>query len=201
MKSKHYMTALPRPDFPPVAKRRLHIRLVHAGLLVALATASAASHAQWLRFEQDFDEQSKPWQEISLQLPPAPKPENLAEFEVSATTRMTFAVDTQSISAGEDGVVRYTLVSRSPSGAMNVSYEGIRCETQERKLYAFGQKDGSWTRARNDRWERFTQTISNSQHAALANGYFCDHKVVAGNAKQLAHNLRNRPVPDRYLPK
>lgn len=200
MKSKHDMTALPRPACHTASSHRLRIRIVHAALAVALATASAASHAQWLRFEQDFDEQ-KPWQEIALQLPAAPKPENLAEFEVSSTTRMSFAVDTQSISTGEDGVVRYTLVSRSPSGATNISYEGIRCETQERKLYAFGQKDGSWTRARNDQWERFTQTISNSQHAALARDYFCDHRAIAGNANELRRNLRNRPVSDRYLPK
>lgn len=125
-----------------------------------------------------------------MQLPAAPKPENLAEFEVSGSTTLRFAVDITSISAGDDGVVRYTLVSRSPSGAQSISYEGIRCESYEKKLYAFGQKDGNWTRSRRDQWDLITGTGANRQHAALARDYFCRHKIIEGNAKDIANRLR-----------
>ncbi len=184
----------------PAAASRARARpLAHAVLLAVLAGASAASTAQ-SRFEEEFDDLDKPWQEIAVQLPAMPKKENLLGFVASETATMRFAVDAKSISVGDDGVVRYTLVSSSPSGAQNISYEGIRCETQEKKLYAFGHKDGSWSRSRRDRWKHFSGTTANRQHATLARDYFCDHKVVAGNAEQLVRNLRDNPVDEKYLP-
>lgn len=180
----------------PLSMRRAGITLLAQTGAMALLVASASTHAQ-SRFEEDFDDSNKPWQEVAVQLPALPKPENLLEFEVGRATNMTFAVDAKSISVGSDSVVRYTLVSRSPSGAENISYEGIRCETQERKLYAFGHKDGSWTRSRRDQWERYTGTLANSHHAALARDYFCTHKVVEGNADQIMRRLRDkRPLLD-----
>lgn len=83
------------------------------------------------------------WQEFAVQLPPQPKAENLVVFYVGPTTTMKFAIDVNSLSTGTDGMVRYTLISTSSSGAENVNYEGIRCQTAERKLYAFGHQDGS----------------------------------------------------------
>lgn len=178
-------------------RRTITAKLAQASLITLLAAGSLA-HAQ-SRFEEDFDDINKPWQEIAIQLPPLPQKENLLEFDVGPATTMTFAVDGKSISVGDDAVVRYTLVSRSPSGAENISYEGIRCETQERKLYAFGHKDAGWTRSRRDKWERYTGTVANSQHAALARDYFCTHKVVEGNAKQITRRLRDkRPLLDIF---
>lgn len=201
-----YMAVAPSlPGRTSSVRCNVFAQLAHVGLFVLLAT-SASSHAQSIHsqynqaqssFEEDFDNINKSWQEIAIQLPPLPKPENLLEFEVGRATTMKFAVDAKSISVGNDSVVRYTLVSRSPSGAENISYEGIRCETQERKLYAFGHKDGSWARSRRDQWERFTGTVANSQHAALARDYFCTHKVVEGNADQIMRRLRDkRPLMD-----
>jgi hypothetical protein len=155
--------------------------------LLAGAGASAQS-----RFEEEFDDQDKPWQEIAVQLPAAPTPENLLPFDVSATATHVFAVDGKSIAVGTDGVVRYTLVSKSEGGATNVSYEGIRCETYERKMYAFGREDGSWSRARRDKWERITGSAANRQHAALAKDYFCQQKTIAGNAKDMVRRLKTR---------
>lgn len=177
----------------PAARRSGLKRLAHCALLALLATGSVAAQVPSpTHFEEDFDDANKQWQEIAVQLPAAPKMENLLEFEVSNTTTQTFAVDAKSISVGEDGVVRYILVSRSPSGAKNISYEGIRCATWERKLYAFGQKDGSWTRSRRDQWERFTGTVANRQHAALARDYFCQSGRVEGTVDQITRRLRDR---------
>jgi hypothetical protein len=92
--------------------------------------------------------------EIDLPLPAAPKKENLLPFYVSATTTMNFALDGQSVSVDSDGVVRYVVVVTSRAGATNTSYEGIRCPTGEKKLIALGQADGSWSRARRDRWRQ-----------------------------------------------
>lgn len=171
------------------------------GLMTARAFRSAAAGAMLLlavgadaqsRFEEDFDDKDKRWQEVAIQLPAPPKPENLLSLDVSRTTMQAFAIDAASISVGSDGVIRYTLVATSDAGARNVSYEGIRCGSYERKLYAFGQPDGSWTRSRRDQWERITGNAVNRQHAALAKDYFCEGLTIADKAEELADRIRNK---------
>lgn len=169
----------------PLPASRLARGLLAAACLLALTNAGAQS-----RFEEEFDDADKPWQEIAVQLPPAPRPENLAPLTVVATSTQKFAVDTSALSVGEDGVVRYVVVATGENGARNVSYEGIRCETWERKLYAFGQADGSWSRSRRDQWERIRATGPNQYHATLAKDYICDGLTVSGKAFEIAERLR-----------
>ncbi|HEY0846993.1 MAG TPA: CNP1-like family protein [Noviherbaspirillum sp.] len=157
---------------------------------VALLANIAAAHAQ-SQFEEDFDDQDKPWQEIAVQLPPVPKTENLVNFYVSPTATQTFAIDTNSLTVGTDGVIRYTLIATSDAGAKSISYEGIRCATYERKLYAFGQPDGSWSRSRRDQWERIQTHAANRQHAALVKDYFCEEKTIAGKADDIIKRIRH----------
>jgi hypothetical protein len=126
-----------------------------------------------------------------VQLPPAPNDANLLPFDVSATATLRFAVDANSLSVGQDGVVRYTLVAISPSGAKSVSYEGIRCQTFEKKTYAFGHPGGKWARARRDQWEPIPRNAANRQHAVLAQDVFCDGPTVAGNKDQILRRLRS----------
>ena len=141
--------------------------LVCAALLPAVTAAQPRS---------DLEEESggqKPWTELEVRLPPFPKRENLLPFEPSAASRNRFFVDADSISVGTDGVVRYTLEIRSPSGAENVSYEGIRCATREQRYYAFGGRDGTWVGARASEWRRIEYKDINRQHAVLYADYFC----------------------------
>jgi hypothetical protein len=142
------------------------------------------------RFEEDFDDEAKPWQEIALQLPAAPAKENLLPFSVGATTTHTFAIDAKSVTVGTDGVVRYTLVATSAAGARNVSFEGIRCMTFERKLYAFGQPNGTWSRSRRDKWEPIPRVVANFQHATLARDYFCSDGFGADSAEKIVDRIR-----------
>ncbi len=159
--------------------------------LAALLLMAASVHAQ-SRFEEDFDDKDKPWQEVAIQLPAAPKPQNLLPFYVSPTASQSFSIDAASVSVGVDGVIRYTLVASSDAGARNISYEGIRCQSYEKKLYAFGQPDGSWTRSRRDQWERITTNAVNRQHAALAKDYFCEALTIAGTAQDMVDRIRNK---------
>lgn len=163
---------------------------VALSLLVASVAASARDH-----FEEDFDDADKPWEEVAVQLPAAPKAENLLPFYVSATATQSFAIDAKSLSVGPDGVVRYTLVATSDAGARNISYEGIRCATYEKKLYAFGQADGTWSRSRRDKWERISTNAANRQHAALFKDYFCVELTVGGSAQDMINRIRyNKPL-------
>jgi hypothetical protein len=146
-------------------------------------------------FEEDFDDKEKPWQEVAVQLPAAPAAENLLPFYVSPTATQTFAIDAKSVTLGADGVIRYTLVTKSAQGATNVSYEGIRCISFEKKLYAFGRPDGSWSRSRRDQWEPINLGNVNRQHAALAKDYFCLEKTIAGKAEDMVDRIRRqRPL-------
>jgi hypothetical protein len=60
----------------------------------------------------------------------------------------------------------------SSSGARNISFEGMRCVTGERRAYAFGRDDRTWSKARSNKWLRI-QGGSNSHHVALFYDYFC----------------------------
>jgi hypothetical protein len=164
--------------------------------LALLANVTIAAHAQ-PDVDDDFDNQDKPWQENTVQLPPPPAFDQLLPFYVSATATQSFALDPKSLSVGSDGVVRYTLVSTSEAGTKNISYEGIRCQTRERKSYAFGHSDGSWVRAHNSKWEPIYSNGANSQHAALANEYFCDAGAVLGTTDTILRKLRQDAGPKR----
>jgi hypothetical protein len=171
-----------------VARRRFSHTLLGLVLFSTLSIALAQSQ----QFEEDFDDENNPWEEITIQLPAAPKPENLLPFYVSPTATQKFAVDSTSISVGKDGVVRYTLVSTSTEGAKNISYEGIRCATFEKKIYALGQDNSNWTRSRRDQWEMIVRGGANRQHAALALDYFCSNLTVAGNEQAMVKRIKTK---------
>lgn len=150
---------------------------MRALLPLTLILSLHSAQAGWGDFEYDFDEDKKPWQEVQAQLPAYPRAENLVPFEVSAASRNRYYIDDVSLSVGEDGVVRYTVVVRTPGGAENVSFEGMRCENGERKLYAFGRPDGKgggdWSRNRRARWEPIQARQATSYHRALFYHYLC----------------------------
>jgi hypothetical protein len=147
------------------------------------------AYAEWGQFDFEF-ENEKSWVELSAQLPPPPKAENLVEFNVSSATRNRHFVDTASISIGEDKVVRYTVVIEATGGARNVSFEGMRCATGERRLYAYGQPDGTWSKARNARWEGIKLRSLLSYHKALYEDHFCPDGINVRNAREAVRNLR-----------
>lgn len=146
--------------------------------------------------ETEDDVEVALWKEAQVQLPPFPKPENLLPIYVSAATQNEFFVDGTSIAVGADGVVRYVLVIRTSGGAMNTSYEGMRCETLERRIYASGRLDGSWSQARNGQWKRIRDEVANRYHAALFQDYFCPEGVIVRNVEEARDALRRGRHPE-----
>lgn len=165
------------------AKGLFGLLLIAAGLHLPLAHAA----------DQEDDDVDKGWQESALQLPAAPKPENLLTFYNSGT--QIFAIDKQSVSVEKDNSVRYTLVATSSNGAKNVSYEAIRCETYEKKLYAFGRSDGTWSASRRKEWDRISNAGANKQHHVLYTEYLCDGNTVAGKAAMITDRLNGKRSP------
>jgi len=157
--------------------------------LALLLCLPLAAHAAWMDFDHEFEE-DKPWAEVAASLPPYPKSGNLIPFEVSSATRNKFFIDADSISVGSDKVVRYTVVIEAAGGAKNISYEGLRCETGERRLYAYGHDAGSWSKARNAQWETIRMRSLLSYHKALYEDYFCPGGINVRTAKEAVERLR-----------
>ena len=148
-----------------------------------------AVHAEWGAFEHEY-EQDKPWAEVAAQLPAYPRTENLLPFTVSSATRHRHFIDAASISVGDDKVVRYTVVIEATGGAKNVSFEGLRCESGERRLYAYGHPDGTWSKARNAGWEDIKFRSALSYHKALFENIFCKDDIRVRDSEEAVRNLR-----------
>jgi hypothetical protein len=124
-------------------------------------------------------------------LPSLPLASNLIPFDVSGNTPLKFAIDAKSLSVGNDGVVRYTVVVTSPSGAHNVNYEGIRCDTYEWRQYAALNADhDGWDNTVATAFARIEDSTLNGYQASLYQDYFCANKIPTGSAKTIVDNLR-----------
>ena len=172
-------------------------RVRPAGRALIVAAALAASVcpalAQWREWDADFDEDRKPWKEIEARIPSYPRTGDLVPFEAGAASPHRFYVDARSLSVGEDGVVRYTLVIQAAGGATNVTFEGIRCELRQQKYYAVGRADGSWVRARNPQWRRIESQDVNRHHSVLYADAFCSGKQPHKGVREVLQLLRNSP--------
>ena len=143
---------------------------------VVLSLAFVSPLVAAASFDNEFDE--KPWAEIDVQLPAFPEKQNLIPFNVGSVTDKQFFVDGKSITVGADEVIRYSLVVISSAGAQSISFEGMRCLTGERRVYAFGHSDNTWSKARSNKWTKL-QGGSNNHHVALFADYFCTVGTVS----------------------
>src|SRR5574343_1255664 len=157
-------------------------------VFIVLLQGGALYSLSWAA--DDGDEELKPWQEIDVQFPKAPVRENLLPLYVSAATANKFYIDGSSLSVGADQVIRYVMVVETPEGGRNVTFEGMRCESRSRRIYASGRQDGSWSKARNSEWVRIQEVYANRQHATLFLEYFCP----LGNSVHSAAEARDALV-------
>ena len=100
-----------------------------------------------------------------------------------------------SVSVGEDGVVRYTLVVRTGGGATNVSFEGLRCDTTSQRVYAFGHPGSQWSRARISEWRDIVYREVNGHHYVLYTNYMCFgiRQRTARSLREIVSLLKNGP--------
>lgn len=141
-----------------------------------------------LAYAQQINEEDNP--ETPVQLPSAPQADSLLMFYNN--NAQTFMIDIKSMSITKEGIIRYSLVATSNSGAKNISYEGIRCETGEKKLYALGRADGTWSKIRTPSWSRIYGNSFNNHHSVLARDYFCDGSTIAGKPEQMIDRIRRQ---------
>lgn len=158
-------------------------------LYALLLCGPLVAYAEWGRFDMEF-EQDKPWTEVAAQLPSYPRAEDLLPFAVSSATRNRHFIDAASLSIGSDKVVRYTVVIEAAGGAKNVMFEGLRCATGERRLYAYGQPDGTWAKARSAGWEGIKLRSLLSYHKPLFEEILCPGGIAVRDAAEAVRNLK-----------
>lgn len=131
------------------------------------------------------------WSEVEVQLPQDGPSNDLRPFYVSANTPLTFAIDAKSLSIGKDDVTRYVIVITSPSGARQITFEGIRCEKFEWRNYASYQiSEKKWVRNPSSSWLRIQGGSYNRYHAALVQDAFCDINTPRRNREDILRLLK-----------
>lgn len=160
------------------------MRLFLIGLGLFAAAASAQVQSDWERANEErlkqADEQVVP--------PPPLDRSRLVELNLEAGSQFRYFVDAGSVSVGEDRIVRYVMVARSPSGVENISFEGLRCPGDYR-IYAVGRSDGSWG-GRPSAWRPVPRDPRTGQHA-LSRRYFCPARAAIRTAEEGAKALRD----------
>lgn len=133
--------------------------------------------------------------ESPVTLPQFPKQEDYLPFEVSVTTPFDFFVDAKSLSVGPDRVVRYTVIAKSSGGALNISFEGMRCADNQFRVYALGRADKTWSEVRSSRWETIRGESRNVQRAVLYSDFFCPMTGDIATAEEGVRALKNGGNP------
>ena len=158
--------------------------------LLVLALAGCGTAGDKSDWERKHEAQlSTPAAAASLALPAYPRERDLIEFFVAATSDFRFFIDPPSISVTEGSEVRYTLVARSSAGAQNVTYEGMRCNSGEVRLYAVG-RDGGWG-GRQGEWRPIEPRSVQRWHNALYREYFCPQREPIASAQEGVQALRS----------
>jgi hypothetical protein len=129
-------------------------------------------------------------------MPAQPAPDALVEFYVSPATTNRFAVDPASLGVDDGRLVRFTLVVTSRSGARNVSYEALRCDSGERRLLAVGRADGTWSISKNTLWQPVSLGEQVNRQMPELFGRVCDGgRSRVRNPQEFAARLKEAGRP------
>lgn len=163
------------------------LAVVSLSLLPALSFAQRPINQHPVVVPEEADKPE--WVEQSLAPPDYPRDEDLIPMEMAASSNQFF-VDEKSLSLGADGIIRYTMVIRSSRRALNVTFEGIRCETREMRLYALGRQDGTWSATRNSKWKLVRESGTRTYQTALMKDFFCPLGESVKSSKEAVSALR-----------
>jgi hypothetical protein len=156
-----------------------------------LAAATTASFAQLAPLDPD-------WRETAAPPPPALKTEGLIALEMPGAL-LRYGIDPTSVTLGKDGVVRYVVVATSSSGAVNASYEGIRCAAGEFKVYARHTPGSGWTLTRDSPWMPLNAQGVSRHSLFVARSGGCMGHGTNVTAADIVRDLR-APPDERFRP-
>jgi hypothetical protein len=153
-------------------------------------------------FEYEIDDASTPqvpawqddkpaWQEQGVDLPLYPASlDSLIRLNIS-TSGLPYQIylDPDSLSTGEDRVVRFTTVLVSSTGVWNVTYEGLHCGAKNFRRFAYGMND-NWRLLRDSSWQPVTGRGAGQYRKFLYDNYMCDPSERYLKADELVRRLR-----------
>jgi hypothetical protein len=152
-------------------------------LLAGAPVALAQVQSEWERQNEERLRQS----EERVVAPPPLDRSRLVELQLEARSEFRYFVDAASLSVGDDRIVRYAIIARSPSGVENVSFEGLRCPGDYR-IYAVGAAGGGWS-GRASSWRPVPRDERVAQNV-LARRYFCPGRAAIRSAEEGVKALR-----------
>jgi len=174
---------------PPAPGVRRRAPLTHALLYALLAGGAAASSAQ------GWKDDAPAWQEDAVTAAPAFDTARLVRFQLSTASELVYGIDPATLTVGQDGVIRYVMVARSPSGAVNALYDGLRCKTAEVKTYArwtpgADAQGGSWRPVEGAEWRSIYHHHGSRAALVLARGGLCDGPTPNAPVSRMLRDLR-----------
>lgn len=156
-------------------------RWLLSAVLAAVAAAAGAEGGEW--------------QEVQAPPPPSLRLSGLIPIELPRS-ELSFGVQPDSVSVGDDGVVRYTVVASSRSGTVNALYEGVRCASGDVKVYA-RYNDGTWMLTQDAKWQSVHDNAAHRHSLAIARQGACIGRGVNSPARQIVRDLA-APVDERF---
>ena len=138
-------------------------------------------------------EYEEEWKESDIKIPTAAKDSDFKLLAVTeADARYQYYLAGNSINLGSDGVMRYTVAVVSSNGVRNVFYEGLRCETDEVKTYAYGSKRGTFRRAVKSPWRPVSNKGVRAYQDFLAKVIVCGPQGYKWEAKKARRALNRQ---------
>lgn len=165
--------------------------MASAFAFVALCTTASILQAQPSSLDETV------WVESAVAPPTAFSTAVLQPFEVMKNSTLTYGIDPASLSVGEDGVVRFVMVARSASGALNVLYQGIRCATAETKTYARLSDKGSWNTSPDVQWQALSFRGPTRPAMILARQGVCQGRTITGDPQKILATLKTDRIDFR----
>ena len=142
------------------------------------------------------EDDQKPPAENTVTLPPYPQDRDLLEFAAGPASSHRYFIDKQSLLVGNDGIVRYAVIVKAAGGAVSASYEGIRCNPAQKRLYAVGRGE-KWIEAKNAQWTEIRPRIANEYQATLYMDFFCTNRLIVQNREEALRVLLRSGSRDR----
>lgn len=144
-------------------------------------------------FGESFKYRGKQWKEASRKIPALPKDENLLFFKVY-NARFKHYVDSKSLDfGGGDNIARYTVVVVAPSGTRNIMFEGIRCDTQQYKTYAYSINGAPFQVMQGPQWYKINPEGTHAFRMDLFKHYLCENSIIRGKEKDVIALFKASP--------
>jgi len=132
------------------------------------------------------------WQEGEVIMPPYPQADDLLKVEVDRVDMpFDFYLDSKNISISpQAGLIRYTVVIRSNSGANNVLFEGMRCQTREYRTYAYGAYDKKFVKAQTSKWAYIEESGFMAHRYNFFQYYMCGERQSPAPINEILRKVK-----------